>query len=153
MIYLIGGAPKTGKSYLARKIAEQKNAEVIELDSLMPKWNLAVSSKDFSKKLPVWQAKKDKTSPTINDYRTEAQTYWPEVKSLLDSKPNDKGVVIIEGAQLSPRLLRQWLDSLGEEESQRVEVIYLSHDSAPLNSEFIKEAEVYGFKIKQRVNE
>ncbi|MFO0862561.1 MAG: hypothetical protein U0516_02485 [Candidatus Saccharibacteria bacterium] len=150
MIILIGGAPKTGKSYLAHNIAKQKNGKVIELDTLMLEWNLSVSDKDFSKKLPVWQAKRDGKKSTIEDYRVEAQTYWPAIKLLIDSELNKTSVSIIEGAQLSPKLLRQWLDSLNDKQSRSVEVIFLSHSSAPLNSEFKADAEVNGFKTVQR---
>ena len=146
-VVIIGGAPKTGKSYIAKRIVKQNRAELVELDELMSLFNTAISNKDFADKLPVWNAKKEKRTPLYSDYQIEASTYWPEIKKLLDRAVKGGRPVVIEGAQLSPKLLNKWLNVNSKRE---VEVFFLKEDGVKYSDDFAQDARTSGLKVLSR---
>ncbi|MDB5178185.1 MAG: hypothetical protein JWN01_128 [Patescibacteria group bacterium] len=151
MLYLIGGAPGVGKSFLAKHIGNKHHAEIVELDGLMPAYNASISKEDFSAKLPVWQAKHDRRTPSFSDYKIEAHTYWPHIKSLIEDRLNKVDLpTVIEGAQLSPMLIKDWLNGAKASERKRVKILYLSHGDGSFNEAFVDEAMKAGFKVFSR---
>jgi 2-phosphoglycerate kinase len=152
MIYLIGGAPGSGKSFLAAQLEKKLKARVLELDLLMPAFNKFISADDYSLKLPVWQAKKTGKEPSFYDYRVEAETYWPAISAMLNSFINhrDNENLIVEGAQLNPRLVSKWLSSMGAGQGGEVKVLFLSHQTTSLGREFDKDLEATGFNAINR---
>lgn len=152
-MYLIGGAPCVGKSTYAKQLAVEHGAKIIELDALMPEWNAAVPLPEHAAKLPVWQAKKEHREPTAEEYRIEAETYWPMIRERLQALLKMDGSWVVEGAQLQPKLLRSWLDELGA--SAPVHVTFLCDDASthPLNAVISEEAKRAGFAVVGRRTE
>jgi 2-phosphoglycerate kinase len=145
MLYLIGGAPGSGKSFLAKQISARQSLDVIELDGYMPNFNASIPKDEFSVKLPVWQAKFDKRAPSYEDYSTEARTYWPTIEQIIDEGLASGSNVAIEGAQLSPMLIREWLDKLNANQQGQVVVVFLSEPNIKHNQDFVNAAEHSGF--------
>ncbi len=150
MKVIIGGAPKTGKTYLADVLSNKHGSEVIELDRKMPDFNAEVAEADFAAMLPVWQAKRDGRAPMIDHYRAESKTYWPSIKTILSSRVESAQDFIMEGAQIAPHLLQQWLGALPPEVSSQLKVIYLSNEDAPFNREYVEDAIKAGFIVYSR---
>lgn len=107
MVYLIAGAPDVGKTTVAHKLAALYNARHIEIDKLMPGFNKQVPPHEWVAKLPVWEKRKTGDELRVEDYLTEQETYWPFIEELLNTLP--PGEVVVEGAQLNPSYLSEWL--------------------------------------------
>lgn len=151
MIYLIGGAPGSGKTTLATWLAEKISAKVISLDTHMKDWNSLIPKEELAKKLPVWEAKRKGAKPSFGDYRVEAETYWPRIQSLVESfLATPKKTFVVEGAQFSPRLLKVWLDSLDKKSRDLICVLFLYDKRVLLAESIRREAEENGFLVSRR---
>ncbi|MCX6743823.1 MAG: hypothetical protein NT116_06365 [Candidatus Parcubacteria bacterium] len=116
MIYLIGGAPRCGKTILAKKIAATKKIGWISTDNL---WEVVFYSTPKSQrraKFPFHFAPKPKNKYHFEVYSpeehwrmdmTESDSIWPGVKALIEHLINCRHDYVIEGVNLLPRLVNQ----------------------------------------------
>jgi 2-phosphoglycerate kinase len=130
MIYLIGGAPRGGKSILSRKLSKTLNVPYISTDNL----RLAV--------LPYFKGKdKDKNFPFIKMFDSaaidkfflkysgqeqlkadlaEAKSTWSGIKSLIDHLLVCKMDYIIEGVHLLPSFVKEY------KTNKNVKIVFLA---------------------------
>lgn len=152
MIIIIGGAPGAGKTTQAKQIVVKGGYEHIELDKLMPKFNTKIPDKEFSKRLPVWYAKKTGLEPKPSDYSIESRTYWSDIRLLINNalESTTQKDFVIEGAQLSPELLREWFDSLSDLDKKKVGIQFISGGrNELLSSKLCNSAIENGFNVSQ----
>lgn len=151
MIYIIGGAPGSGKSTFGAWLAQKTDAQVISLDELMKEWNAHIPKEEFAKRLPVWEAKRRGLEPSPKDYQIEAETYWPKICSLIEScVAHPKKEFVIEGAQLSPKLIKAWLGNLDKKDRNLIRVVFLHEENTPLAMSIRSDAEKSGFTVSSR---
>ena len=131
MIYLIGGAPRCGKTILAKKISIKKKISWITTDALRPVILAYVSKKERNNKFPYEALKINKNqyhferySPTklLRAEIKEAYTMWPGLRALIQQLINCKQNYIIEGVHLLPQLINQFKNT---RYWKNIEVIYL----------------------------
>ena len=92
MIYLIGGVPRSGKTLLARKVAEVTGARYMSLDDLRQ------TLEHIDPELGI---------KTGNDAELNAGRMWEPVKILIGQEVQEHGGCVIEGADLQPMLARE----------------------------------------------
>ncbi|MCX6740310.1 MAG: hypothetical protein NTZ49_03725 [Candidatus Parcubacteria bacterium] len=116
MIYLIGGAPRCGKSILAKKISSRKKIGWLSTDRL---WTVVFNStpkSQLKKKFPGFFLFKKAGSYAfeIHSPKTlwqneliESESIWPGVRGLIKALVAYNQDFIIEGVHLLPKLVNQ----------------------------------------------
>ncbi len=98
MIYLIGGAPRIGKSILAKEFAKQVGAEVVSTDGLeMSNNNLP--------KLGFCGDPEENILPPMERVRLQtaySEVLEPTIEHLISTAFNEQKKIIIEGIHLLP---------------------------------------------------
>ena len=92
MIYLIGGVLKSGKTYLARKIMEEKKIPFFETDFL----NYALSNEGLFN--------------YNDDDQIVAKYLEPKIERIIDFLIKYEGDYVIEGAHITPTLISKLKD-------------------------------------------
>ena len=124
MIYLIGGPPRCGKTSLAKKLSAHLHVPWISADTLESivetTWVSALGSretKEYQKLFPksALKATTDgsndafytaySTSEIVEAYKTQAQTTWEAIRTMLLCEIHYEHSYIIEGHQLHPELV------------------------------------------------
>lgn len=127
MVYLIGGAPRCGKTILAKRLAKQLSMSWISADTLesiakqyIPKENHA---RFFPKDLIREKTKSsndimytDYTADEIlSAYVIQSKTSWDAISMLVECMICDKETIIIEGHQIHPKLISELTEKYGEQ--------------------------------------
>lgn len=116
MIYLIGGAPRCGKTILSKKIASKKRVSFISLDVLRPMIMASFSKADQKKRFPSESVKTPRnkfrfevqdSKEAIRIMNLESKTTWPPIKALIEKLIEREEDYVIEGANLMPKYVHQ----------------------------------------------
>lgn len=126
MIYLIGGAPRCGKTILSRKLAEIKNISCISTDTIHQMILASTPKAQREKKFPYSKLQREAEpygdvnqnppSVLLRAEITEAKSLWPSIKAMIEDCIESKQSYIIEGVALMPDLVeslkkeRYWHD-------------------------------------------
>ncbi len=125
MIYLIGGPPKCGKTYLAQKLSLAYNIPWISVDTLQCVAQAYVAKKDIPKKFPWGQIRKQTKRSNdlvynkytakhiISAYQSQAKTSYPAIEMVAVSEITSGHSYIIEGYQVEPRLADRLVKKYG----------------------------------------
>ncbi len=127
MIYLIGGAPRCGKTILAKRIARQKNIPWISTD-IIRSVVLAYSKKSQINKMFPYEKVSLGKDPVVDLLRaeiTESKSLWPGVQTFIEHLIDCKEDYIIEGVHLMPKLVNELR---GTKRWRKVRLIYLIKD-------------------------
>jgi len=117
MIYLIGGAPRCGKTILAKKIALKHKISWITTDTLRFVILAHTPKSQIKQKFPFETVKTAKGQYHFERYSpqtllkleiTEANSMWPGIKELIKQFINSNQDYVIEGVNLLPRLVNQF---------------------------------------------
>lgn len=108
MVYLVGGAPRCGKTILSKAIAKEKGVSWLSTDSI---WSMITASTPVSqlkKKFPYrkYDFRKDPPETILKAEIIEAETLWPATKALIQELINRQEDYVIEGVHLMPELVR-----------------------------------------------
>lgn len=132
MIYLIGGAPKCGKTTLAKKLSLALKIPWISTDSLQSVVQAYTNKNDIPKKFP-WSFQRKKTK-RINDviynifsagkiikfYRKQAKGVFKAIEIMTICEITDGNDLIIEGYHIEPSLAIKLRKKYGEENIRSV---------------------------------
>lgn len=117
MLYLIGGAPRCGKTTLAKKIAAKRRIGWLSTDNI---WTVVYNSTPKSQlkiKFPFNFAKKPKDKFHFEVYTpqehlrmeiTESYSIWPGTKALIEQLIDCRHDYVIDGVHLLPELVKQF---------------------------------------------
>jgi 2-phosphoglycerate kinase len=117
MIYLIGGAPKCGKTTLAKKLSRILNISWISTDSLQSVVQTYIGKDEIPKKFP-WSFRR-KSAIRLNDvayktfsaneiikfYRIQAKNIFKAIEIMTICEITDGNDLIIEGYHIEPSLV------------------------------------------------
>ena len=115
MIYLIGGAPRVGKSTIAKQFAKSINERCISTDEL--------EDPDQSSSVIFYSdPKKNIVTPNkgIESVNNEAKQIISKIKNIIDNAVNKNQDTIIEGVNLFPAYVDDFIKKFGEENIKAV---------------------------------
>lgn len=121
MLYFIGGSPRVGKSILAKKIAELKNATVLSTDQLCDRVTKDLSPEEKKQRFPFpgfsGDASKNTYSP--EEYTrlqfVSMNSLQPAIENAIAQAAFKKEPTIIEGIHLMPNHIRMLVDTYGSD--------------------------------------
>jgi len=134
MIYLVGGAPRTGKTTLAEAMAKKRSIAYCSLDHTTSAIVPYISEREFQTKLPLRIARQETnysndifytryTSEEITDfYLHQAETFWPGILNLIQYAIQDEQDLVLEGWQILPHFLHSITSS---EDQTKLRIIFL----------------------------
>lgn len=108
MIYLIGGAPRCGKTIFSKAIAKKKRISWISTDSI---WSVVVAStpkNQIAKKFPYRRTRLGvHSAKSISAAEiAESKTLWPGIRAFIERIIEIHEDYVIEGVHLMPELIR-----------------------------------------------
>ncbi len=132
MIYLIGGAPRCGKTILSRTLAERKRISCISTDTIHQMILASTPKAQREKKFPYSKLQREAEpygdvnqnppSVLLRAEITEAKSLWPSIKAMIENCIESKQSYIIEGVALMPDLV----ESLKKEPYwHEIDLVYL----------------------------
>lgn len=134
MIYLIGGAPRCGKTILSKKIASKRKISWISTDTIRSMALACTPKRLINKKFPYQKLQFEKSDIPYNDLTrhspatllraeiTESKTIWPSTRAMIEHLIDSKQEYIIEGVHLMPALVRQLR---GTKYWKHIKIVYL----------------------------
>ncbi|MCX6793395.1 MAG: hypothetical protein NTY12_05260 [Candidatus Falkowbacteria bacterium] len=135
MIYLIGGAPKCGKTTLAKKISKDFNIPWISADTLQnivwaytPKEN---HREIFPHKYSRGNSNdefysKNSTEDIIENYIIQGRNTYAAISMMAETYLTDKDDFIVEGYEVTPEIVNDIFTKFGKE---HIKVVFLlKHD-------------------------
>lgn len=108
MIYLIGGAPRCGKTILSKALANKKCISWISTDSI---WSIVAASipkNQIAKKFPYRKTRLGVHSAKshLAAEITESKTLWPGISAFIERLIETRENYVIEGVHLMPELIQ-----------------------------------------------
>lgn len=119
MIYLIGGAPRVGKSVLAKRVADTLQIPCISTDILCSKMKKALSVEEKNGRFPLPPFSGTASENTLTpEARVElqllsAKSLEPEMEALIAEALSEQESLVIEGVHLLPEYVRGLLTRQG----------------------------------------
>lgn len=119
MIYLIGGAPRCGKTILAKKIAVKRKIPCISTDTIRSMVIACTPKRHINKKFPYQHLQLEENAVPYQDMArnssavllraeiTESKSIWPSTRAMIEHFVECKQDFIIEGVHLLPELVVQ----------------------------------------------
>ena len=117
MLYLLGGAARSGKSIIARRILSEKNIPFFALD---------YQATGAAKSIPQLEIDLDQDDAGVGE------KIWPFVKSVAKCILHNKGDYLLEGALLQPT----YVDELRSEFPSRVIGCFTGYAEAEIHEKF-----------------
>ena len=109
MIYLIGGAPRTGKSTIAKQFAEFIGGRFVSTDEIeSPSQDQSVFFSDDAAKNTL--TPKERLDSVIN----EANQIIRDIDGIINSAINNNEIIVIEGVHLFPAYVSGLMIKFGE---------------------------------------
>jgi len=112
--YLIGGAPRTGKTTLAKKVAEENNIKSLSTDSLLVMMTKIVRREDYpdlfyTQGLSVeeFYAKYDTTEKVVEASVKAGYEAEKGVAALIEHTLPAWKVIVVEGAVITPGFVKR----------------------------------------------
>ncbi len=117
MIYLIGGAPRCGKTMLSKQLAKQKGMSWLSTDTIRQMVVACTPREQREQKFPYIRLQRS-IAPyhDVNDYPLrillnaeikESRSIWPSTRKLIEELIESREDFVIEGVHLMPILLQQ----------------------------------------------
>jgi 2-phosphoglycerate kinase len=132
MMYLIGGAPRCGKTILAEWLSRKKNISYLSTDTVRQMVIACTSHTQLEEKFPYIKLQ-ESSAPyhDVNEYPpeillnseiTESISVWPSIRALIEGLIEHDRDFVIEGVHLLPSLVH----TLGKESYwQKIKILYL----------------------------
>lgn len=134
MIYLIGGAPRCGKTTLAEALAKKTSLPYFTLDHVTTVVAPYIPEQEYINKLPLRVAREEtnysndvfysrySTEQIVNFYLCQARTYWAGIENFIKYAIDDEHELILEGWQILPHLLHAMVTP---ENQDKLKIIFL----------------------------
>ena len=119
MIYLIGGAPRCGKTILSKKIAAKNRVSWISTDTIRSMVLACTSKAQRDKKFPYEKLQSEQEAAPYTDIAknssqkllraeiTESRSLWSSTQKMIEHLIDCQENYIIEGVHLMPALVHQ----------------------------------------------
>lgn len=140
MIYLIGGAPRSGKTTLAKKLSDKLHIPWISIDTLETVISKYVSKKDYTSSFPkniLREQTKQSNDLMYSQYTDkeitrayirQARTSWPAIEAFVASEIRNNNNFILEGHQLHPKIV----STLLKKYKNKIRAVFLGRGEAKI---------------------
>lgn len=122
MIYLIGGAPRVGKSIISKSIAETKGIQPISTDDLESRASITFSEEQRRELFPLPGFSGDPLENTLTpNERVQLQiisskSLKAEIENAINEAISTRRDLVIEGIHLLPETVRDLIDHHGKDQ-------------------------------------
>jgi 2-phosphoglycerate kinase len=144
MIYLIGGAPRCGKTILSKKLAIKHGISWISTDSLQVIVQNSIAKSELRRRFPfLFLPGSESLTPqeSLSAELVESRSAWPGIKAFVIHQIQCHQDCIVEGVHLLPQLVYKLH---GTPYWKHLRVIYLiKEDEAKIADGLIKNAEIH----------
>lgn len=135
MIYLVGGPPRCGKTTIAKLLASRLSIPWVTADMLESVVEAYAAKEHYEKLFPknvIRQAThqsndemytKYSTAEIVNAYIEQAKTTWRAIEVLVEHAQKFNENIVIDGHQLHPEFIDQFLQTEGGEKVRSVIVL------------------------------
>lgn len=125
MIYLIGGAPRVGKSTIAKRFAEFIKGRFVSTDELEDPDSQQPSVVFYS------DPKKNALTPgeRIKSVKNEAKLIMSDIENIIDKAINKRQNTVIEGVHLFPTYVDIFIRKFGKD---KIKVIFIGSTNVEL---------------------
>ncbi|MEI6221595.1 MAG: hypothetical protein WCP97_02410 [bacterium] len=112
MIYIVGGAPRVGKSTLAKQFAKSIKGKLVSTDELE-------NPGSESSVIFYNDARKNVLAPSVRIacVRKEAEHLFPSIEEMLTKTTSSQQDIVIEGVHLFPAFVADMLKTFGKANS------------------------------------
>ena len=114
MLYLIGGAPRCGKTTVARQLAQRQCCSRLAADYLGTAFTNYIPATELQTRYPDWHTttvderyERYTTHEIITNYRTKAATTWPGLRDVLSYTLYEQHEIVVEGYHLEPAFVHE----------------------------------------------
>jgi 2-phosphoglycerate kinase len=114
MLYLISGAPRCGKTTLARQLSQALGCSHVPVDYLGSAFANYIPTSELPQRYPAWgTATVDERFATytaaqiIANYRTKAATVWPGLRAFCEYALFQRQPMVLDGYQLEPGFVHE----------------------------------------------
>ncbi len=116
MVYLIGGAPRCGKTILSKRISRETGVSYISTDAIRNMILRTIPRSEIDTKFPQEKMKVADDLFRFDVYShedmlraqlIESKTIWPSIKGLIAFLIDSKQEYIIEGIHIFPRFIKE----------------------------------------------
>ena len=120
MFYLIGGAPRTGKTTLAKNLSKESGVPWISTDTLESIVSTYVSKTDFPHLFPKAIIRKEtggsndsmyseySSQEIVNAYLSQSKAVWKAIEMFLAVEDKQDHSYILEGYHIHPELIKRF---------------------------------------------
>jgi 2-phosphoglycerate kinase len=115
VLYLIGGAPRCGKTTVAARLAARRGCSRVPADYLGTAFTNYIPEGELPHRYPAWgtatvdeRFERYAAREVIANYRTKAATCWPGVRDFLSYAAYDRHAMVVEGYHIEPAFVRQF---------------------------------------------
>ncbi len=125
MIYLIGGAPRCGKTTIAKKLSKKLQIPWLSADTIEGIVFASTPAKDVSRLFPKGVIRKKtgqsndlmyskySTKQITDLYIRQSRTSWPAIEAVVEQEIKEGNDYIIEGHQVHPQLMSKLIKKYG----------------------------------------
>ncbi len=112
MIYLIGGAPRIGKSLMAKKLAEETKSRFISTDDVCEEFISGLSEEQLKQQFPMPNFSGEASHNTIQPKErvdlqiVSAKSLEPELDRIIGDAIQKQETIVLEGIHLLPSHVR-----------------------------------------------
>lgn len=145
MIYLIGGAPKTGKTTLVKILSQKYHIPWVSVDTLQCVARAYIKKSEHNKKFPTTIQKGKSNDDKYNKYSTkeivdayikQGKTSYDAIEMFALSEITDGNDFSIEGYQVTPELANKLIDKYG---GDKIKALFLcKNDKKALINNFTR---------------
>ncbi|MEN9558146.1 MAG: hypothetical protein RL141_515 [Candidatus Parcubacteria bacterium] len=107
MIYIIGGAPRCGKTIFSKMLSQKKHIPWFSSDVIATIVSPYISKKIKTKTLPVLNVCVDPPQLLLRGEIQNAKILWPGMRQLLLSLLKHKQNAVVEGVHLFPNFIHE----------------------------------------------
>jgi len=142
MIYLIGGAPRIGKSIMAKRVATLMCADFFSTDDIQEKVVGRLTPEEKLRKLPFpgfsGDPAENKLSPDVlvRLQLIEAQSLKPEIDTMVRDAVSAQKDIVVEGVHLLPDHVSHLIKEFGQD---RVHGVFMGSEDVEMIAEGIKQ--------------
>ena len=121
MIYLIGGAPRVGKSLMAKKLVEETKSHFISTDDVCETFISGLSDEQRTQKFPMPNFSGEASHNTMSSKERvdlqmiSAKSLEPELDRIIGETIQKQETIVLEGIHLLPSHVRSLEEKFGKE--------------------------------------